>query len=106
MSYLVNAYQPAALRLNESDTVASVLQNIRIILQTRQGSVPLYREFGLKQQFVDKPIPVAETMMYAEIRDAIDRFEPRAQFIDVTFETDESNPGRLIPTVEVEISDG
>lgn len=103
MSYKVSAVDLSAVRLNESETVASVLQNIAIILQTRQGTVPMYREFGLPMNFLDKPIPVAKPILYVEVKEAIEEFEPRAEVLDVTFEEDPSSPGRLIPTVEVEI---
>lgn len=103
MRYTVPSGSLNAIRLSESDPVASVLQNIAIILSTRQGSVPLYREFGLPMRFLDKPTPVAKPLMVAEIKAAIDEFEPRAEFIRVTFQEDASTPGKLIPAVEVEI---
>ncbi len=105
MSYKVSTRDLSNIKLNESDTVSSVMQNIAIILSTRQQTVPLYRGFGLPMQFVDKPIPVAKPMLIAEIMEAISEYEPRATVVNVTFETDESSPGRLIPTVEVEIKD-
>ena len=103
MSYKVTAADLGAVRLNETDTVSSVLQNIAIILSTRQGTCPLYRGFGLPQKFLDKPIPVAMPMMYSEIKEAVEEYEPRAEIVDITFEVDPSAPGRLIPTVEVNI---
>lgn len=103
MSYKVSTVDLNTIRLNETDTVSAVLQNIAIILATRQGSVPLYREFGLTQAFVDKPLPVAKTLLFSEIREAIERFEPRASVIGITFETPEGSPGVLIPIVEVNI---
>lgn len=103
MRYKVTATDLARTRLNESDTVTSVLQNIAIILSTRQGSVPLYREFGLPMRFLDKPVHIAKPMIVSEVKEAIEDFEPRAEFIGVTFQEDASTPGRLIPTVEVEI---
>lgn len=105
MSYTVVAGNLRPLTLNETDTVKSVMQNISIILVTALGSVPLYRHFGLSQKFVDKPIPVAKTMLYAVVKEAVEEFEPRAKVLGITFATDESVPGKLIPTVEVEISD-
>ena len=103
MSYNVSAKDLHGIRLNESDTVASVLQNISIVLSTWQGSVPLYRQFGLSRSFIDKPTPVAKPMLYAAVKEAIEEFEPRAEVINVTFREDGSAPGRLIPTVEVNI---
>ena len=105
MVHKVNPRDLSTITLNQSDVVASVLQNIAIILSTRQQSVPLYRGFGLPMRFIDKPIPVARPMMIAEIQEAIMEFEPRATLLGVTFEIDESAPGKLIPTVEVEINE-
>ena len=45
-------------------------------------------------------------MMIAEVREAIETWEPRATVVDVSFREDASSPGVLIPTVEVEIADG
>ncbi len=103
MSYKVSAADLTKIRLNESDTVVSVLQNIAIILATKQGTVPLYRSFGTDHRFVDKPIPVAKTMLYVDVREAIERFEPRAQVVNITFQEDPTAPGVLNVTVEVEI---
>ena len=59
MRYTVSAASTGTLRFNETDRVASILQNITMILSTRKGSVPLYRDFGLPMDFVDRPAPVA-----------------------------------------------
>ena len=104
MSYLVNERDLSKITLNEKDLVTSVLQNVAIILATRQQSVPLYREFGLSMEFVDKPVTVAKPLIVAEVSEAISLFEPRASLVDVTFEIDEKTPGKLVPTVEVEIN--
>lgn len=106
MSYIVSPANTGEITLNESDTVSSVLQNIKIILATKKLSVPLYREFGMEMKFVDKPMPVAQSLIIVEIKDAIAKWEPRAELVSVEFQADESDPGKLIPVVEVEIDDG
>lgn len=35
--------------------VVEILQNVRTILATRKGSVPLDRDFGLSWQYLDAP---------------------------------------------------
>lgn len=57
MSFRVSPQDLTRIRLNEADPVASVLQNIAILLTTRQQSVPLYRSFGLPMKFIDKRLP-------------------------------------------------
>ncbi len=42
-------------------------------------------------------------MMIGEVREAIETWEPRARVASVRFEENGLEPGRLIPTVEVEI---
>lgn len=103
MNYTVNAVNLSAVRLLENETAASVLQNIALILKTPKGSVPMYREFGLSQTFLDKPMPVAKVMMISALKEAIERWEPRAEFVGATFSANASNPGELDPTVEVKI---
>ncbi|MDR1158365.1 MAG: GPW/gp25 family protein [Oscillospiraceae bacterium] len=105
MNYRVSAKDPREITLNESDPVASVLQNIAIILKTRKHSVPLYRDFGLSGQFIDKPIHIAKPMLIAELTEAIAEYEPRATVVRVTLEESQNIPGKLVVTVEVEIGD-
>ena len=104
MSYTINATNLKNIRWEEDDLVSDVLQNIAVILATPKGSVPLDREFGLTTVFLDKPTPVAKMIMRAEVREAIERWEPRAQFVSMTFEERVTQPGTLWPTVEVEIN--
>lgn len=103
MSYKVSPKDAEKYSLFENDSVKDVLRNIAVILGTPMGSVPLYRDFGLDQSFLDKPKPVAEVMMVIPVREAIERWEPRAEFVELTLLDDPSNPGKLIPVVEVEI---
>ncbi len=104
MSYQVKAGEASGFRLNAGDSVEAVLQNIALILATPKGSVPFYRTFGLSQEFLDKPMPVAKARMIAEIREAIEEWEPRATVLSVSFSEDSAQPGRLCPEVEVEVS--
>ncbi|MCI8525595.1 MAG: GPW/gp25 family protein [Oscillospiraceae bacterium] len=103
MAYLVSAADLSGLRLCERDPVRSVLQNCALILGTRRGTVPFYREFGLPQLFLDKPGPAAVPLACAAVKEAIEAFEPRVRVLDVTFSEDPAQPGQLRPSVEVEI---
>lgn len=104
MSFQVSASDLGNIRLNEPDTVNAVLQNIALILATPKGSVPMYRDFGLSQEFLDKPAPVARAMMVSSVREAIEEWEPRAAVKQISFTESGLEPGKLVPTVEVEIS--
>ena len=104
MSYIINPQAHKKITLNESNEARSIAQNIAIILSTRQGSIPFYRDFGLPMRYIDKPVNVAKTIMRAEVEDAVRAFEPRASIIGVSFEVDAKDPGKLIPVLEVEIN--
>lgn len=100
--------RPADLRsisINETDTVKSVIQNIAILLSTRRGTAPMYREFGLDWRALDKPMPRALQLLRVDIKEAIEEFEPRASVLNIDFQTDLSQPGVLISSVEVEINE-
>ncbi len=100
MTYQITPGSLGPLQLNETDTVASVLQNVGIILSTREGTVPLYRDFGISPEYMHKPIPAAKALLHAEIKEKVERYEPRVSVVSVSF--DETGTG-LIPTLEVEI---
>ena len=54
--------------------------------------------------FRSKPMPVAKVMMIGEVQEAIEAWEPRAAVVNIGFAENPLEPGRLVPTVEVEIS--
>lgn len=93
------------IRLNEQDTVASVLHNVALILATPKGTIPMYRDFGLDREFLDMPTPEAEVRMIAPIREAIEQWEPRATVKDISFSRSADGSGRLIAHVEIEINE-
>ena len=103
MSYFVSTKDVDNITLNETDIVKSVLQNIRMILTTRRLSVPLYRDFGLQMQFLDRPMIAARLLLITEIKDAISEYEPRANILSINLEVDSDIPGKLNATVEVDI---
>lgn len=101
MNYTVSAAMGNGLTLNEKDPIKSILQNISILLRTWRGEVPLFRDFGLQMSFLDKPVNVAAPVIIAEIREAMMKYEPRAELVSVKF--DHSSSGVLYPVVEVRI---
>ena len=101
MAYTVSAADLSKEMLNESDYVRAILQNVANVLKTRQGTVPFFREFGLPMDFIDQPMPVAAPTLIIEVREALLKFEPRAEVVDVSFQSNEH--GQLFPVVEVEI---
>ena len=85
--------------------VMEILQNVRTILATRKGSVPLDRDFGISWDNVDQSLPAAKMLMRSEVIDAIERCEPRATVTSVDFAADVEGAmdGVLKPIVTVQI---
>jgi len=79
-----------------------ILRNIENILLTPMGTAPLYRDFGIDTSVLDYPLDTAQSMLAAEVIDAIEKWEPRVQVQDVGFVPDSS--GNL--TVKVVIGNG
>lgn len=102
MRYTVTSGEDYRLTLCENDTVKSILQNLSVLFATAKGTVPMYRNFGLSQAFVDKPLAVARVMLLAEVTEAVDTFEPRAKVVGATLAID-GLTGKTVIKVEVEI---
>lgn len=77
-------------------------QNLRTILTTPRGSVPLDRDFGIDMSVIDLPIPLYKAKLTADIYDTIPKYEPRVKVVDVTYEHDVLS-GRSKPIVKVAI---
>lgn len=98
----VNMSQKPGIRIGATG-LAGLEQEIRTVLATRKGSVPLDRDFGLSWEFVDKPMTEAMPYMVAEIGQQLERFVPRIRVRDISFTSTEPVKGVLQPTVTVEI---
>lgn len=101
------------LTLNEAvsfapeSTEEEILQNVRTIILTRLGTVPLFRDFGLTWEHVDKPIHISRAFLKAEIIEAVERWEPRAQIEAVEFEEngEDAQEGLSKPRIIVTIGE-
>jgi len=82
--------------------VMEVMQNVRTILTTRRGTVPLNRAFGISFDFLDTPIDTVRARIEQEIFLQIKRYEPRAIFKQVSWDSDVLS-GRVSPTVKIEV---
>lgn len=103
MRYKVRSDDLKPYYLTEDNTVRSVLQNIILILNTPKGSVPMYRDFGLRMAYKDRPQTVADAIIVSEVTSAIKSYEPRASVVSVTSERTNNKCGEVVVIVEVEI---
>lgn len=82
--------------------LVEVIQNVRTIITTIQGTVPLDRDFGIDVDVIDKPINVVRPLLVKEIKEKLEKYEPRAKLVSINWDGD-SMEGKLIPTVRVAI---
>ena len=69
--------------------LAEIEQNIRMILRTPKGSVPLHRDFGISYDFLDLPINKAIVILRNEVVKSIKRWEGRVEVEEVKVEPTE-----------------
>ena len=106
MRILITASSGASSVVNLGATgYQEIIQNVKMIITTIKGSVPLDREFGVSATFLDAPTPAAQVRLRTEIIEAIRQYEPRVNVTKVLFvqSAEEHLQGRLIPKVEVEV---
>lgn len=105
MKYIVRSDTSITPTLVENNRTESVLQNIHLILSTPKGSVPMYRDFGIDTDFLDRPLPAIQTQLAARVKDSITTFEKRATIESISFDYDKKNPEKIIIVVEVDVED-
>lgn len=75
--------------------IDEIVQNIKLLLNTPKGSVPLDRDFGISWEAIDKPTDLAYTKIRAEIIKQIKRYEPRVDVKKLIIEDSEAYDGVL-----------
>ena len=90
-----------------ASVTVEVMQNVRTILSTRKGSVPLDRDFGIDFTWIDQPISVARMRCQMAIIDAIEKYEPRAEIeqIEWSEKTEDAMDGKTMPKVSISVKE-
>lgn len=106
MEITITADKPD-ITIHPGSLEAEVVQNIRMILTTVKGTLPLDRNFGLSPRVIDTPIERAKALVVKEIHEQVNRYESRARIVQAGFSGDNatSSDGRLLPWVIVRIAD-
>ena len=84
-----------------------ILQNVMMLLLTIRGTVPLDRNLGLTNSFIDDPSPRGMMQFSIFVLETIQDYEPRVEVTEVDFapRPDGALDGRLYPRVRVRILD-
>lgn len=89
----------AILKFNYSSlNIENIRRNLAMLYATKAGSVPMDRDFGLKCDFVSKPLPVAKSEFEFEVIRKTEIYEPGVQVEKVEYIYDEVN-GMMQPVI-------
>ena len=62
-------------------------QQLRTLLETRAGSVPVDRDFGMRWEYLDEPAEVAESLFYQELLNKTERYLPKLRIKQVIIQS-------------------
>ena len=82
-----------------ADWLAELDRQLALLLSTREGTMPLDREFGLNMDFVDMPPEVAKSLYTAEVTEKVAKFIPTVKVREITWDT--GGQGNLIAKVVI-----
>lgn len=91
--------------IKPSTELEEIIQNVKTILSTVVGEVPLDREFGTDREILDLPISIATAKISTALVKAINKFEPRARVVKINYLQSQSDSmdGTLKPVVDIEL---
>ena len=90
------------IELFPDNTYVEIIQNVKTILATAMGTVPLDRDFGIDTSLIDLPMSVIKPLLIKEVKEKIEKYEPRVKFVSISWDGDGMN-GSIIPSVKVAI---
>lgn len=87
--------------------VEEIMQNIKTLLTTIVGTVPLDRKLGIDGTIIDYPINKAIAKFSIYILESIQEYEPRVIVLEIDYEKnlETALDGKLYPRVKVRVKD-
>lgn len=100
-TYLLRIYENQPINYGPTSEDEEIQQNIRMIVGTVKGELPLDRAFGIDDSGQEAPMPVAQTLFAAAAIEAITDYEPRVDVDSIDFEQGaaDSADGRSIAVI-------
>lgn len=83
------------------EVIADIQKNIRCLLATVEGTIPGDRTFGINQEYIEAPRPIAENLLALDVTEKVERYEPRAIITDITYGTEEDGQLQAFLTIGV-----
>lgn len=86
MEYTISTNDPTEIKVGAKG-IEDILQCVRTILGTIEGSVPLDRRFGISSDAIDEPLNRMDRI-YEEIYRKVETYEPRVNITSIKVKTD------------------
>lgn len=102
MNYTVTPL--TVIDFSPSNEINEIIQNVKCIISTIKGSVPLDRDFGIYGSFIDMPQHQAQQLLRVSIIEAIETYEPRAVVLSIDFQNTNASDGKVNPLVTFRIN--
>ena len=83
----------------QDNALAELDRQLALLLSTQVGTMPLDREFGIQQNYVDKPPEVVKSLYSAEVTIMVPQFIARVLVYQVTWSYGEQ--GHIKPKVVI-----
>lgn|SRR5690625_1900339 len=103
MVYDISANDAQEIDFAPQSIEREVVQNVRTILSTQAGTVPIDRDFGISWGPVDQPMNRVSAAMNAEVIRKIRKYEPRARVLRVYVTDADPANGTVVPRVKIEV---
>ena len=81
------------------DRVEELNRKLSLLITTPLGAMPMEREFGMTQDFLDRPSEAAKALFTAELTEKAALFLPEARIASVQWISEDG--GQIIPKVVV-----
>lgn len=90
------------VKIESSSMDTEVLNRLKNLYSTYEGTVPFDRNFGINPNILDEPIDIAKGKLVAEVIQKTQKYEPGIRVIEVKFNT-KLDEGKVSPRVVVDI---
>lgn len=84
------------------EELADIIDGLRFLCATPTGKYPMNRDFGIDSSLTDYPINNVRPLLAIEIKEKIERYEPRVEVSDVSFDYNEES-GALTPVITLDL---
>jgi len=83
-----------------------IAQCIKTIVTTWRGSLFLDRQFGIDSSIIDQPENMVLENLIIDVTEQIEKYEPRADIVIITFDQSQLNEGLIVPIVKFRVKEG